>query len=155
MDNLPAPIAPGLDQGHLESEFRSLEGCCLHSPVWTPADVEKILCCVSDGGEGWGEPTGWTAPGNIGYTDTRSYTVVRLKGGTFGLLSESSDTTGHGCQCDAATNTFASVGDLLQFGVVEDGARTLIRQLLAVPGAVVADSGELEAAPEQAKAVGA
>ena len=133
----------------LDGAFTSLLGCCLHSPVWVPADVDRVLCCVQGDQSGWARSAGWTASDSIGDTDSQSYTVVRLKNSTFGLLAESSDTTGHGCQCNAATIAYDSIGDLLQLGIVEDGARDLIRNLLAVPGAVVADSGELEAGTQR------
>lgn len=150
MDLEPTARSGGtLTAGELAEAFRQFEDCCLHSPVWTPAGVDKILCCVQGDASGWARSAGWTAVSDgIGYVDSRSYTVVRLKAGTFGLLAEWSDTTGHGCQCDAATGTYDSIPDLLRLGVVEDEARDLVRRLLAVPGTVVADSGELEAARE-------
>jgi hypothetical protein len=134
---------------HLETMFGSLQDCCLHSPVWTPVDVDKVLCSVHDADGEWRDSTPpadrWGA-WKTG-TESTSYTVVRLKDGRFGLLSESEDYTGHGCQCTAATNVYDSVNDLVRLGVEEwqSGARDAIRQRLAVPGAVVADSGELEA----------
>jgi hypothetical protein len=55
--NLPDKIdsgTPGLAPDHLGAIFRQLEGCCLHSPVWTPADAERVLCSVwHTYGEGW------------------------------------------------------------------------------------------------------
>jgi hypothetical protein len=108
---------------HLETMFGQLQGCCLHSPVWTPVDVEKVLCSVWQGDEsgGWTdsaipeEPYGnWKTS-----TESGSYTVVRLKDGRLGLLSESEDYTGHGCQCSAATNAYDSLDDLLRLGIEE------------------------------------
>jgi len=137
---------------HLEIMFGSLLGCCLHSPVWTPVDVDRVLCSIWDsyGGE-WQD---CTAPEQQydnwkGGTESSSYTVVRLKDGRFGLLAESEDYTGHGCQCSAATIIGDSVADLVRFGVEEwqSDAREVIVRRLAVPGAVVTDSGELEAGP--------
>lgn len=132
---------------HLEVMFRQLQGCCLHTPVWTPVDVDRVLCSVWDSyGGSWRDSA---VPGEYGdwkdSTESESYTVVRLKDGRLGLLSESEDYTGHGCQCTAATNAYESLSDLLRLGVDNDGAREAIRLRLAVPGAVVGDSGELEA----------
>lgn len=133
---------------HLEVMFRQLQACCLHDPVWTPVDVDRVLCSVQSGyGGGWKD---CTAPDDYGTfkdgTETSSYTVARLKDGRLGLLAESEDYTGHGCQCNAATGAYESVSDLLRLGVEEwqEGAREAIRLRLAVPGAVVGDSGELE-----------
>lgn len=133
---------------HLEIMFRQLQGCCLHDPVWTPVDAVRVLCSVQSDycGDGWKDCTAPDAYGTFkDSTDTNSYTVVRLKDSRFGLLSESEDYTGHGCQCNAATGAYDSVSDLLRLGVEEwqEGAREAIRLRLAVPGAVVGDSGEL------------
>jgi len=139
--------ATQLTAQHLEIMFGRLQGCCLHSPVWTPVDVDAVLCSVQDSDGTW---TDSTAPeGEWGSwkngTDSSSYTVVRLKGGRYGLLSESEDYTGHGCQCDAATNAYESLSDLLRLGVEEwrGGARDAILARVAVPGRVVGDAGEL------------
>jgi hypothetical protein len=77
----------------LEGLFEDLENCCLHQPQWRPGDVHKVLR--------WhGERS---AAG-----DSFSVIIVRLKGnieepGGYGLLTQSSDYTGHGCQCDSMT----------------------------------------------------
>lgn len=120
----------------LEVMFGSLQNCCLHTPVWTPVDVAEVLASVWNGDEsgGWRD---CKAPAEYGNwkdgSDSTSYTVVRLKDGRFGLLSESEDYTGHGCQCSAATNTYESLDDLLRLGVEEwqSGARDAIRARLA------------------------
>jgi hypothetical protein len=125
----------------LESAFSELSRCCLHSPVWTPVDVDSVLCCLRTSYSGWQQ----CGTDRIGESDGESYTVVKLKNSTFGLLSESADYTGHGCQCGAATSAYDNVRDLLSLGVVESEARELIVRLLAVPGSVVTDAGGLEA----------
>jgi len=130
-----------LTTSHLEVMFGQLSDCCLHNPSWTPADVAEVLCSVWEGDEsgGWQDcnaPDGqW---GNWkGGTESSSRTVVRLKDGTLGLLAESEDYTGHGCQCSAAVSTYASLGDLLRFGVEEyrSEARDLIAQRIAARAA--------------------
>jgi hypothetical protein len=73
-----------------------VEGCCLHDAQWTRDEVDHVVAILdSDDGD---------------YGETNSITIVALKplgddspGGSYGLLTESSDTTGHGCQCDAMT----------------------------------------------------
>lgn len=106
----------------LKVMFGSLQGCCLHNPVWTPVDAAEVLCSVwnGDGSGGWAD---CKVPAEYGnwkdYSDSTSYTVARLKDGRYGLLSESEDYTGHGCQCSAATNVYASVDELLRLGIEE------------------------------------
>jgi len=103
--------------------FGSLQQCCLHQPAWTPVDAAEVLCSIqsSSDHEPW---TDCTVPAD-GYsswkdaTESNSYTVARLKDGRYGLLAESEDYTGHGCQCDAAANVYDTLDDLLQFGVEE------------------------------------
>lgn len=122
---------------HLEKMFGYLQNCCLHSPVWTPVDADRVLCSVwRQYGDTWNESGvpdldyggGWKDG-----TDSESYTVVLLKNGWYGLLSENEDYTGHGCQCGAATNTYQTLNGLLQLGVDNDGAREEIRQILTAP----------------------
>jgi hypothetical protein len=121
---------------HLEVMFGQLQGCCLHTPVWTPVDVAEVLCSVqkTDGYGDWKDSAAFD--GTYGSwkdgTDSSSYTVVRLKDGRLGLLSESEDFTGHGCQCSAATNAYGSLDDLLRLGVEEwqSDARDAIRDRL-------------------------
>lgn len=125
----------------LESAFGDLSRCCLHSPAWTPVDVDRVLCSVARSYPEWRAAETY----DIGGSDSESETVVRLKDGRYGLLSESSDYTGHGCGCGASAAAYATVNELLKLGVVDEAAREAIRAALAVPGAVVADSGELEA----------
>ena len=73
----------------LAEEFSSLESCCLHEPQWRPQDTEKIVAWWYDSPEGYGS--------------SDEVIVVKLKGGGYGLLTASSDTTGHGCQCGSHT----------------------------------------------------
>lgn len=129
----------------LESAFGELARCCLHSPAWTPADVDRVLCSVCRHYPDWGDSKSY----DIGGSDSESETVVRLKDGRYGLLSESSDYTGHGCSCGASAGAYDTVDELLKLGVVDEKARVAIRIGMSVPGAVVTDSGELEAGKPQ------
>jgi hypothetical protein len=124
---------------HLEIMFTQLLDCCLHDPPWTPGDVEQVLCSVWCGDEsgGWKdcEPPEGTYYSWKDGTESSSYTVVRLRDGTLGLLAESEDYTGHGCQCSAAVSTYSSLADLQRFGVEGGEARDLIaRRCMASMG---------------------
>lgn len=126
----------------LRATYESLKGCCLHDLQWAPDDVTEALCTV------WiGEDTGseWQA-GEKTCNDSSSYTVVRLADGRHGLLEESEDYTGHGCQCGSSTAVYGSLDELLRMGIPEDDARTAIQQACAIPGSV-ANEAAIEAPP--------
>lgn len=72
----------------LNDMFKDLLSCCLHDPQWTPDDVAEEISRVEEYGD---------------YADSFTVIVVKLKSGEFGLLTESADTTGHGCQCGSMT----------------------------------------------------
>lgn len=123
---------------HLETMFRSLQSCCLHQPPWTPVDAETVLCSVQNQyGDSWKDST---PPGTDDYpswkdgTDSASYTVARLRDGRYGLLAESEDYTGHGCQCQASAAVYDGLDELLRMGVDDDGAREAIRVRLEAAG---------------------
>lgn len=106
----------------LRGTYESLASCCLHNPEWSPDDVTEVLCTV------WsGEDTGseWRT-GEKTCTESASYTVVKLTGGRFGLLAESEDYTGHGCQCGSTTAVYLASSGLLIMGVPEPEARLAI-----------------------------
>ena len=81
----------------LEGMFSSLRGCCLHDPQWLPEDVAEQLTQL-DTWEDW---------------DSESITVVRLRPDGYGLITEWSDSSGHGCRCDAMTVREPTLGRLL------------------------------------------
>jgi hypothetical protein len=83
----------------LAGEFESLESCCLHEPRWRPLDAAEVLV--------WR----WESPDDYGSTE--QVILVRLKDGGFGLLTSSSDTTGHGCQCGSHTVRADTLAGLL------------------------------------------
>jgi hypothetical protein len=116
----------------LEAAFSRLSECCLHSPAWIPGgDADRVLCSVSLSDPYSGSRV-WEDAGahDIGSSDGRTVTVVQLIGGRFGLLSESSDYTGHGCVCSAFTGVYGTVDELLQFGVDDESAREAVRMRL-------------------------
>jgi len=123
----------------LRGEYESLAACCMHDRPWSPDDVAEVLCWV------WRGDGGTWRDGPKDETESEGIIAVKLADGRYGLLTESEDYTGHGCQCNSATGVYASAGDMLRFGVPDEGAAGAIRERLAIPGMVVADSGELEA----------
>jgi len=136
----------------LDSIFTQLTDCCLHKPTWTPGDAVGVLASVQNDDSVWSDESGvWTDCKMDEYgnwkagTDSGSYTVVQLRDGRYGLLSESEDYTGHGCQCGAATGVYSSLRDLLLLGVIEGEARDALAARLpeekATPGRV--DPGEV------------
>ena len=72
----------------LISEFGSLEQCCLHDVQWRPSDVTEIVAWQYEGGD---------------WSEEEQVIVVALEGGSYGVLTASADTTGHGCQCGSDT----------------------------------------------------
>ena len=125
---------------NLEIMFGQLQACCMHTAVWTPADVAEVLCSVweGDGSGGWADcqPVAEHWGNWKNSTESSSYTVARLKNGRYGLLAESEDYTGHGCQCNSSTTAYDSLHDLLRLGVEEwqSDARDAIRARLADAG---------------------
>lgn len=63
------------------------------------------------------------------YCDTGGAALVRLKpvGGKirWAVAAESSDTSGHGCQCDGSAIRYGSFTDALRLGLTEEEARML------------------------------
>jgi len=83
----------------LEEMFKDLESCCLHNPLWRPDDVQRVIKWHGD------RQTG---------PDSSSIVIVRLKTPPiFGLLVQSEDYTGHGCQCNSATSRRHTLASLL------------------------------------------
>lgn len=109
----------------VEREFGSLLGCCLHSPAWTPVDVDYVLCAVQrQSGGSWSD---MPSDGKSVGSESESYLVAVLKDGFLGLLAESEDYTGHGCQCSSSASSYGNADDLLQLGIEEySGARDAI-----------------------------
>ena len=83
----------------LAGEFSSLEDCCLHEPQWRPGDAAEVIVWR------WESPEDWAS--------TDQVILARLEDGGFGLLTSSSDTSGHGCQCGAHTVRADSLAALL------------------------------------------
>lgn len=89
----------------LTEMFSALEGCCLHKPQWRPDDVLREITWHGD------RQTG---------CESSSIVIVRLKPqpgqqwpGDFGLLTQSEDYTGHGCQCNSMTVREPTLAKLL------------------------------------------
>ncbi len=112
------------DLKDLEQMFIDLRRCCLHEPIWTPVDCRKVVAHVWSGEYEGGWVTG--SPGSKTCSESRSFTVVQFHNGEYGLLYESEDYTGHGCQCDAGTSAYKTLDELLRYGVDSDGATQAI-----------------------------
>ena len=89
-----------------------LHGCCLHKPQWLFEDVEEVL--------------GWATV----YSEQKdSLVIVRLGKdgcGGYGLLTETSDATGHGCACSSSTVREPTLGQLFMHVTSKEG-EALIR----------------------------
>lgn len=95
------------DISELAETYEMLEACCLHEPQWRMEDVDTFLCGV------WGDSySGWADTPKQG-SDCSSVWVTRLKDGTYGLLCESEDYTGHGCMCNSYTVRCQTLSGLL------------------------------------------
>lgn len=108
----------------LYDRFTYLENCCLHDPKWLPIDVEKVLAYAytSYDYSTWqlaDDPEGYCPDGTQVY-------IVSLKDGRYGLLEESEDYTGHGCQCNSFTEVYDSMALLLKNGLVSEELRVLV-----------------------------
>lgn len=86
----------------LNDMFSTVTGCCLHDPQWLPGDVDRELSWKEDKGH---------------YAESSTIIIVRLNAVNgqqdYGLLTESADTTGHGCRCDSMTVREPSLSRLL------------------------------------------
>ncbi len=85
----------------LEDMFDVLRSCCLHDPQWLPEDVARVIRWQGDRQNG---------------PESSSIIVVGLKGDyprPYGLLTQSEDYTGHGCQCNSMTVREQSLAKLL------------------------------------------
>lgn len=96
----------------LREEFAGLTGCCLHEPQWLPEQVTELILWRDDAEDYYGQ--------------TDQTIVARLDKG-WGLLTSWSDTSGHGCQCDASTVRADSLHELMRH-LTEDEITRLIRQ---------------------------
>jgi hypothetical protein len=115
----------------LTDTFRHLSDCCLHEPQWEPEEVTAVLAALWCGC-GAGCESGWEPLEDYKeYPDSDSVFAVSLDDGTFGLLGEGEDYTGHGCRCSSWTGRYPSIPDLLQFGC-EDVYRDKMAEALGV-----------------------
>jgi len=70
--------------------------------------------------------TGWETSNGLGYdsNDSCSFTLFEYKG-IYYIYSESSDYTGHGCQCSEDIEEFASLEDAVRLGLGDAQALAL------------------------------
>lgn len=95
----------------LTHTFAALENCCLHDPQWRPSQVAAIVCYRT-----------------FQRTDDDRFfsviVIVTLRNAQYGLLLESQDYTGHGCECGAMTVTEPTLAKLLSH--LQDGELTAL-----------------------------
>ena len=112
----------------LTETFDMLEKCCLHDPQWRPGEVTEVLAAFWNGTGSWvpleDVKSAWD-------TDSESVIAVKLNDGSYGLLTENEDYTGHGCQCDAFTGWYPTAEDLIFH--CEDGYRDKIAEVMGIP----------------------
>lgn len=88
--------------------LNSLNRCCLrHGSVQDPQDVARVIK--------------WSGPSS----DSTEYGIFQLKTGAFGVLVESSDYTGHGCQCNSDVSIHDTLEDAIRLGLGSDGKEKL------------------------------
>jgi hypothetical protein len=109
-----------MDLKDLEGEFEGLRDCCLYDPQWLPSDVGEIVR--------------WHCSSPEGYASTEQVIIVRLgerdayaRAQAWGLLSSSSDTTGHGCQCGTTTVRADTLHDIMRH-LTDDEIEMLIKR---------------------------
>jgi hypothetical protein len=80
--------------GYLESDV-----WCKHEYLFSINDVDHVITYK------------WSS--DEGYAQYDLLAIVRLKDGTFGMLTSWADTSGHGCRCDVMTVIESSLSRLL------------------------------------------
>lgn len=79
------------------------------------ADVVEACCRWKGEGSG-GDGSDWS-DGPKPCTDSQSYAVCKLRDGRYGVLLESEDYTGHGCQCSGSASVHDTLDDAIRFGL--------------------------------------
>lgn len=79
--------------------------------------------------------TKWNSDGNTcgTYCDTSSFAVAELSDGRVIVVWESSDSTGHGCQCSGSADLFESLSDALWQGLDREDREAALVHLSAIP----------------------
>lgn len=63
------------------------------------------------------------------YCDTSSESILVLKDGRYVMAHESSDTTGHGCQCSGSVDVYPDRAEFLKLGITDEQREDLIFQV--------------------------
>lgn len=63
------------------------------------------------------------------YCDTSSEAILVLKDGRWVRATESSDTSGHGCQCSGSVDVFDNKTEFLKLGLTDEQREDLIFQV--------------------------
>lgn len=64
-----------------------------------------------------------------GYCDTESFAIGQIPTGQFLSVYESSDTTGHGCQCSGSCAIWPTLDQALKLGINEYQRKSAMKQL--------------------------
>ena len=93
-------------------------GCGVHIPPQLDQKEHEPVLVIAENvraGGGWGQE-------REGYEDSESF-VLFEKDGAFWFYEESSDSTGHGCQCgENLAGPFSTLDDALRLGVGQEQA---------------------------------
>jgi hypothetical protein len=84
----------------------------IHGPHDLPADV---VAAVADGAEHV-----WAKSEQGDYAEGSSCAIGRTKDGRFVVVEESSDTTGHGCQCGASASIHDTLEEAVRLGLSQE-----------------------------------
>lgn len=66
------------------------------------------------------------------YCDTESFALALLANGRFLTIEESSDTTGHGCQCSGVAQFFDNLGAAIHLGLSTDQRTNFLTECFEV-----------------------
>ena len=103
----------------LQKHGDMLAGCCLDHPEpdWSGAIVKKVIR--------WWDHSEGLDKDYPGDSDGSRIAMFLTDDGRFGVLEDSEDYTGHGCQCDSAFAVFDNIAQALALGLTEEDAANL------------------------------
>jgi hypothetical protein len=113
----------------VENVFDAASSCGEHAPAIA---AEAMVGCETLVALGSCScfPPGDEYPTCNSYCDSGSFALGKLSDGQFIVVWESSDTTGHGCQCGGGASLHGTLDEALELGFAGE-TRDLIRARLA------------------------